>query len=318
MAEWRGPMAIIGAGTMGTGVALACALSGMTVRVFSRRSATRQASRRIIQEEVEKLVRFGRASADEVQTLVGRIDYTDNLAEAVSRAAFVSENVAEDPVLKVSVLQAVEAASDEHTIITSNTSSLSVDLMSETLVYPGRFLGMHWFNPPHVIPLVEVVAGQKTGADAIQAVHELARRLSKKAVNAPGHVPGFLVNRLQYALLRESLHLLTSGLATREEIDAAVTECMAIRWAAVGPLQSIDMNGLDVVEKVGAQILPSLANDTAVPDIIAERTGQKKLGFKSQTGLEDYSPERIRRILDARDRVAWALLDVKQSLPEDR
>jgi 3-hydroxybutyryl-CoA dehydrogenase len=273
-------VAVIGAGTMGAGIAQVFARAGCRVALWSRSEGTLAAARNVVPDEVR---------------------CTRSLAEALDGADVVSENVAEVITLKQDVLASIEAAVAPGCLITTNTSSVPITLLGTALEHPGRFLGMHWFNPAPVMPLIELVAGEATGDAAMERAESLTRRLGKLPVVVRADVPGFVVNRIQYALLREVLHLVESGVTSVEDADLAVRTTLAPRWAACGPLELMDLAGLDVVQQVSEILMPELSRSADVPESVRKLVAEGALGAKSGRGFYEWPGERAARVKAHRD-----------------
>ncbi|WP_405626373.1 3-hydroxyacyl-CoA dehydrogenase family protein [Streptomyces sp. NBC_00016] len=279
-------VAVIGAGTMGAGIAQVFARAGCRVALWSRSEATLDAARALVPDEVLR---------------------TRSLAEALDGADVVSENVAEVVALKQDVLASIEAAVTPDCLLTTNTSSVPITLLGTALDDPGRFLGMHWFNPAPVMPLVELVAGEATTATAMERAESLTRRLGKLPVVVRADVPGFVVNRIQYAVLREVLHLVESGVTSAADADLAVRTTLAPRWAACGPLELMDLAGLDVVEQVSTILMPELSRSAEVPESVRKLVAEGALGAKSGRGFYEWPGERADRVKAHRDAIVRQL-----------
>ncbi|WP_405823595.1 3-hydroxyacyl-CoA dehydrogenase NAD-binding domain-containing protein [Streptomyces sp. NBC_01390] len=279
-------VAVIGAGTMGAGIAQVFARAGCRVTLWSRSESTLAAARATVPDDVR---------------------CTRSLAEALEGADVVSENVAEIVALKQDILATAEAAVAPECLLTTNTSSVPITLLGTALEHPGRFLGMHWFNPAPVMPLVELVAGAATDAADMTRAESLTRRLGKLPVVVRADVPGFVVNRIQYAVLREVLHLVESGVTSVEDADLAVRTTLAPRWAACGPLELMDLAGLDVVQQVSGILMPELSNSAEVPASVSKLVADGALGAKSGRGFYPWTPERTAQVKAHRDAVVSRL-----------
>jgi 3-hydroxybutyryl-CoA dehydrogenase len=281
-------MAILGSGVMGVNIARGFLRSGFEVALYSRSAAT--------------LARAEAGLAGE-PVLAGL--HTD-IAEAVAGAGLVIESVPEELALKQAVLGAAERAAGAAAVLATNTSSLPLGALAGALARPERFLALHWFNPAHLIPLVEVVPSERTDEAVVErAVAALTAagwrpRVLRRAV------PGYLANRLQYALIREALALLEAGVADAEAIDAALTDCLGPRWAVIGPLRSTDLAGLDTAVSVARELYPSLSAAREVPEALLALQRAGRLGARAGEGFYRYDdPEAAAR---ARDRALTAVL----------
>jgi 3-hydroxybutyryl-CoA dehydrogenase len=231
-------VAVVGAGTMGAGIARIFADGGASVRLTARRQESLDAARE----------RAGEAVA-----------MTTDLDEALAGAHLVVETIVEEVEPKRGVLARAEELAAPDAILTTNTSSLSVDEVGDELQRPERFAGLHFLNPPELVQVVEVVGGARTARETLETLRGWMEELGKAPVVVRIDVPGFVVNRLQYALLREAYALVDAGVCSFEDVDRAVTAGLGARWAAIGPFQTMDLAGLDVHAAVAENLWPELA-----------------------------------------------------------
>jgi 3-hydroxybutyryl-CoA dehydrogenase len=294
-------VAVVGAGTMGSGIGLSFALAGCAVRVTARRPASLDAGRRGTEASLELLAANGRVGAAQAGAAAERIAFTTDLDAAVTDAGLVVETISEELEAKRDVLARAERSAGEDAVLATNTSSLSVDALADALARPERFAGFHWFNPPELIELVEVVSG--------------TRRVGKSPVHVRGDVPGFIVNRLQYALVREAYALVGAGICTYAEVDDAVKASIGPRWAAIGPFETFDLAGLDVHLAVAEQLFPDLDASTEPPADLRELVAQGALGCKSGRGLYgDYREDEITALIERRAAVLAELARLRDRL----
>jgi 3-hydroxybutyryl-CoA dehydrogenase len=220
----------------------------------------------------------------------------------------VLESVVEDLVVKHDVLARAERAAPEGALIATDTSSISVDELATALRRPESFAGMHWFNPPELVALVEVVSGTHTSPSVAQTLIDWARLLGKRPVHVRRDVAGFIANRIQYAVFREAFALVKSGVCTYADLDEAVRSGLGARWAAVGPFESLDMAGLDVYQAVATRLYPTLAVDTEPAPAATALVAGGDLGCKTGRGLYgDYDADAIAALGQRRTRVLIAL-----------
>lgn len=280
-------VAVIGAGTMGADIAGVFASHGYDVALSSRsRSTLDQALIRI--EE-----RFG--------ATVQRVVTTTDQQEAAEGAVLVSENVIEDLAVKRTVFAELEDVVTDECVLTTNTSSVPITDIGRALRRPERLIGLHWFNPAAVMPLVEIVRGADTDDATVGIARALCAGIDKEVIEVRKDVPGFVINRLQYALLREAIALVEDGVASIEDVDRAVATTLAPRWSASGPLELMDLAGLDTVEKVSRVLMSALSNAQGVPALVADRVADGALGTKSGRGFYDWTPESIAEAVRSRD-----------------
>jgi 3-hydroxybutyryl-CoA dehydrogenase len=233
---------IIGTGHMAPGIALACRHAGADVRIAGRddaRAAVAAAEAGVAAAPLER--------------------------KSFDGAAVVIETVIEDLAVKRELLARVEGWTAPHTVVATNTSSLSIDALAEALDRPERLAGLHFLYPAEHTDVVEVIAGSRTDADAHELLVALVEGMGKHALVVRRDIPGFIWNRLQFAVLRECLHLLDEGVADAESIDAAVSDGLAPRWLAGGPLATADLGGLETFRSAAGQLFGVLSDAGAVP-----------------------------------------------------
>jgi 3-hydroxybutyryl-CoA dehydrogenase len=288
MPALAGRALIVGGGVMARGIAARLAASGIATVVQVRRRAAVAET----QAEIER--RMKRLGAD------GPVRVSDG--EPEPPFALAVETIAEEPEAKRTVLAGAERLLAADGILATNTSSLTLAALGDALARPERFAGWHWFNPAELVPLVEVVAGPRTDPAVVERLIELSRAIGKEPVAVRRDVPGFVANRLQYALLREAYALVEAGVCDVEDVDRAVVSGLGARWAAIGPFASMDAAGLDVHEAVAGQLFPELSRSTAVPPLLRELRRRGATGIKGGSGLRgDYDPDAARRMGERRD-----------------
>ena len=298
---------IAGAGTMGASLAQIFAQAGIQVTLWNRSQAGLDRAAALIRSNQSALVAAGRLSADDSNDLMERIVPTTEDA-CFPTASFLLESIAEDLTLKQDFFRRISTLVPVDCILTTNTSGLSISAIGSTVAEPGRFCGMHWINPPHLVPLVEVIQGTDTGDGTMDFVYALAQRLRKKPIRAKD-LPGFIMNRLQLALLREALALVDSGAATAEDVDAAVKDGLGLRYACVGPFETMDLGGVDIFCRIASYLLADLDDRKDTPPLLQTLTEQGACGVKSGHGFYDYSGEKAAAALENRDQKFIRVLD---------
>jgi len=292
---------------MGAGIALAFALGGSAATMVARRQPTLDAAWRRIEASVGLLTKAGRLPGAEREAVLGRITGTTDLDGADLAADLVVESVAEDVAAKRRLYRVIEPRLGPATILGTCTSSLSLAELGTGLARPERFIGYHWFNPPELIALVEIVPAVATAATVTDRVEEFSRAIGKQPVRV-ADVPGFVANRLQYALIREAYHLVAAGVCSPADVDRVVTAGLGPRWAAIGPFLSMDLAGLDVHRAVAEQLFPLLSADTAVPPMLTALASEGALGVKSGHGLLGrYDEQQVRDVIGLRARTLLML-----------
>jgi 3-hydroxybutyryl-CoA dehydrogenase len=302
-------VAVIGAGTMGAGIAGLFARAGCAVRLVDRTPELLARGMAALQSAHESLVIAGRQSRTEAGAAEARIRTMVGLEEGVDGIDLLVEAAPEDLALKQDLFARAERAAPADALFASNTSGLSITRIADALQRPEAFAGMHFWNPPHVVPLVEVVRGERTSDGTVETLAALARRLGKRPVVVNRDVPGFVGNRLQFAVFREALSLLENGIATAEDIDIAMTAGPGLRYGLLGPLRTADLGGLDVFYAISRYLFPELDSARGPSEDFHRLVKSGALGAKSGRGFYDYPGTDAATMAAGRDRVLLAFLD---------
>ncbi len=281
-------VSVIGAGIMGHGIGLTYARHGYRVALNDLNETILANAMSHIRDELRTLAENELISPDMTETTLARITTTTDLKEAVKDADFVTEAVWEDVELKQKLFRDLEMLCPEHTILASNTSALLLKDIAAYCQRKDKVVITHWVNPPHLVPLVEVVGGEETSAATMELAYNLLKKLKKVPVKIRREIPGFILNRLQAALMREVWSLWQQGIASAEDIDLAMKASLGFRWAAVGPLETADLGGLDIFYKVTSQLFKIISDSHEPPEELKEMIADGKLGLKSGQGFFDY------------------------------
>lgn len=298
-------IAILGAGTMGLGVAECFAVSGLDVIVtdmtpeLSRKACDRLVKR--VQGHIDAGL-LPTEALDRAKT----VRSADDIASAVADVDLVFEAVPERLDIKETVLATSDAHAPAHAIIVSNTSSLPIDALAKFVQYPKRFLGMHWFNPPEWTPGVEVIPSDLTDPQVVETVRHFLLVIGKRPAVVRS-APGFVANRIQFALFREALACVEEGLASPQEVDEVVRSCFGFRLPFFGPFQIADMAGLDVYANIFEILENSLGDDWHIPASLADIVNQGRIGTKGGEGYYTYSDAERDALLIERDKRYAAL-----------
>jgi len=299
MPDTRLQVAVIGLGTMGPGIAATLARGGMAVRVHDAAPAAIERARTAIPQAGSVLDRLGIAPPGSGE---GEVSFHEDLEGAVAGAGLVIENVPEKVEVKAAVYRALDPLLPAETIVASDTSGIPITTLQGFLAHPGRVVGMHWSNPPHIIPMIEVIAGKHTAPATVAFISDLVRSLKLLPVVVKKDVPGFVENRILYALLREAIDLVDQGVIDEEGMDTCVSWGIGYKLAVVGPMRLLDMAGLDIYQSVASFLNADLSARRDVAGYVTERTNAGKLGIKSGEGIFPYTPEQIRELQDERAR----------------
>ena len=284
---------VVGAGLMGHGIALQFALRGYEVMLNDlddERLADALAS---VKVNLGVLRGLGLANDEDEQAVPARIHTSTSLEESMAEVDFVVEAVFEDMPLKLSVFEALDKACPEHTVLTSNTSSFMTSQLAPATKRPDKVLVANWWNPPYLLPLVEVVRGPDTSDEALEITTDIFQRIGKRPVVLQKESLGFIGNRLQFALLREALSIVAAGIASPEDVDTVVTSSFGRRLAVAGPLEVFDLAGWDTISHIIDQLFPAIESSGESPAIIAGMVERGDFGVKSGRGFYEWDEEAV-------------------------
>jgi len=293
---------VIGSGIMGHGIAQTFALGGYEVIINDLNDALLNRAIRQIRSNLSTFVEFGITPPEGAKEALSRIKTNKNLTEVSRQSDFVVEAVPEVMDLKKRIFRELDKTCPPHTIIASNTSGLNLTEMVSDIKRQGQAIIAHWYNPPHIIPVVEIVKGRFTSDQTVDLVYQLLLSVRKKPVKILKEIPGFLVNRLQFALYREALYCLKEGIASAEDIDTAVKGSYGFRLPTLGPLETSDLGGLDTFLQIAEYLFKEIDRSTEPPEFFREKVRQGKLGVKTGEGFFRYTPEEAEKKIKERDR----------------
>jgi 3-hydroxybutyryl-CoA dehydrogenase len=300
-------IAIVGAGTMGAGIAQRFAEAGHEVVLWTRSADTLHRARERIAKNQALPIEGGLLTESAAQQARERIRYTNDWQD-VKGADFVSENVVENADVKQDLFVALESLVAEDAVLSTNTSGIPITTLQAKCARPQRVVGMHWWNPPHIIPLVEVTKGAQTSDEVAQFACDVCRHLGKHPVMVRKDVPGFIGNRLQFAVVRECLWLIENGVATPEDVDAAMQYSYGFRLPVLGPLLSNDLSGLDVILTIADYLFPEISDAKEPSAIFKDLVSAGHYGAKAGKGWYEYPDDLAERIIAERDRQFLQLL----------
>lgn len=293
----------LGTGTMGFGTALAFAMAGYNVRMFGRSAASIERGYSSIKAALATYREHGLVEEADIPAIINRIKGVTTLEEAAEGADFVIESIAENLETKREVFAKMDKLCGPHTIFATNTSGLSPTAIAEAIERKDKFVVAHFWNPPHLVPLVEVVPGKHTAQETVDITWKLMEKIGKKPVALNREALGFIGNRLQLALLREALYIVESGIASKEAVDTTMKYSLGRRLATTGPLESADLGGLDIFYNISSYLLADLCNSTEVSPLLKEAVEKGTLGAKTGTGLYDWTPEALAKVKKTRESV---------------
>jgi 3-hydroxyacyl-CoA dehydrogenase len=297
--------AVIGTGTMGPGIGAVLARTGIQTALYDVSPEALERAKAGAELAAGVLERLDAAKEDG-----GSLRFEAELEAALDGADFVIEAVPEKLELKHEVFGQFEQAVAPETVLASNTSGIPISTIAQACEHPERVVGMHWSNPPHLIPMIEVIPGEQTGEAAVETTSELVRRIGYHPVRER-EVAGFVENRILYAILRECLDLVDRGIISPEGLDLNVRWGIGYKLAVIGPMELLDMAGLDIYNAVGSYLNKDLSTSGDVSQKIRELIDQGRLGMKTGGGIYDYTPEQIDELRAQR---AGKLVAVRKAL----
>lgn len=296
--EWK--IAVLGAGTMGQCIAQFFAMNGHLVSLYNRTPANLEKALVQIKNNLGTLVQLGQIPSEAVDHTMESIYGTSDLKEAVAEADIVIENLAEREDVKKMIFSQLDEYCGSDTILSSDTSTMNIFEFLE-ISHPERLIITHFFNPAHVMPLVEVVRGPETSDQVTLAVKELLEGDGKTVAVLNKAIPGFILNRITLAVFREASYIAENGWASPEDIDKAVVSTFGPRYTFEGPFGLSDFAGVDVYERLATLLPPVLCSDTECPQMVKDMVAAGKLGVKSGEGFYRYRDEaKARRDRDTR------------------
>lgn len=295
-------MVIAGAGLMGASMAQIFAKYGYMVTLYDIAEAGIEKGKELIRINQAASIEEGDLTAEESEKILSHISCSMDM-ECFRKADYVIEAIVENMDVKKKFWSGMSEIVPEDSVLTSNTSGLSITAIAEVVKRPERFAGMHWVNPPHLIPLVEVIAGDKTAEETLIIVKEVAESIHKKPVLVKKDAPGFILNRLQFSVLREALNIVEKGIASAEDVDNVMKYGLGMRYAGIGPFETVDLGGLDTFYKVGSYLFRDLSDRKDVPDLLERLYQNGDYGTKTGKGFYDYSGDKAEKAIDKRDKV---------------
>lgn len=288
---------VIGTGTMAGGIGANFIAAGLALVVLGRSLEKARATLDAARELALTLGPAPTLAAADAAHATGLIDSFDDWAGVV----WVIETVAEDIALKRALFARLDAGVPADVPIGSNSSGFAISRIAEGLATRRRMFNAHYFMPAHLVPLVEVALGADSDAALGEQVCALYRRVGKRPVLVKKDIPGFLGNRIQHALMREALALIDSGIASPEDVDAAVRYSFGFRYAAAGPVLQKEISGWDSMARAAEEIYPTLCNDAVLARCVADNIAAGKTGMKAGAGFSPWSPQQV-----AAERAAYA------------
>ncbi len=305
---------VVGSGTMGPGVAQTFAEGGYPVVLYNYSEEGLERGSTLIVSNQETLIAEGFLTRDAADSAVARIRMTTDF-EALTETQYITENIPEDLELKREMFARLDALCDGDTVLATNTSGLSItDIAARATRHPERICGNHWWNPPHIVPLVEVIKGDRTSPETCEVSMALLRRAGKRPVLCRKDVKGFIANRLQHACTREAAWMYANGVASAKDIDEAMKAGYGFRTPIIGPFQTMDYNGIDIFHAVTSYMFAELSDARTRPAFLEEMVAQGRIGLKVGRGFYDYSGSDATELVRKRDRGLLRMLRLQRAL----
>jgi 3-hydroxybutyryl-CoA dehydrogenase len=305
--------AVIGSGYMGGGIAQVLALGGMDVVLGDVDAETAHKSRRRLIDQAKSFEADGLFDAGSAELLEQRLTAADSVEEAVADADYITEAVFEKLEVKLEALGRISAAAKPDAIIGSNTSAIPITELAAVVVNPERFLGVHWMNPAPFIPGVELIASAVTDPGVLDVAENLIKSVGKTPARV-ADTPGFVANRLQFALYKEAVKVVEEGLASPAQVDLVVSNAFGFRLALFGPFAIGDMAGLDVYASSYSTLAKTYGERFEAPDSLKASVEAGNLGVKSGAGYLDIDPEQTAALLAYRDKAYRRLSQLRTEL----
>ena len=294
-------ISIVGAGIMGHGIAQVFAMGGYDVCLNDVSPELLDRALVRVRENLRIFEENGFITGPEAEAALGRIRTEPDLARCVQDADIVTEAVKEDVEVKRTLFNKLDDLCPERTILASNSSSLLISDFGSGTRRQDRQVLVHWFNPPHIVPVVEVIRSLHTSRETADLMYDLLKKVRKLPVRINKEIPGYLLNRIQMAMLRESWYLWQAGVASAEDIDLAVKGSLGFRLASIGPLITNDLGGQDTICAIANYLFPLISDAHVPPDGYLKMVQEGNLGLKTGRGFYDYTREEWDAVIQKRD-----------------
>jgi 3-hydroxybutyryl-CoA dehydrogenase len=301
---------VVGAGVMGHGFAQTFALNGLDVLLVDQDPELLERARGWIRENLAFMVQLDLMEASEIEPLLRRIAFTQDLDGSAGKADYVLEAITENLELKIDLFKRLGELAPSHVVLATNTSSYDINELARVTANPERVLGTHWFHPPPITPAVEIIPADATSRETIEQAVILMERIGKFPTLCKS-APGFVANRIQLAMAAEALSIVEEGLASAEEVDRIVKSSFGFRMGAFGPFEIMDQAGLDTYHAIFEYLYGKLGREQFKPPrILSDLIGQGRLGLKSGQGFYEHEGDAAERLKQKRDSRLYARLKI--------
>lgn len=292
---------------MGSGIAQIFARKGYKVVVTDISEEFLKNSKKLVDIFNSSLFEEEIMSKNEVDIVISNISYSTNIG-VFRDCDLIIEAIIEKMDIKQEFWKEVEGIAKKDAYLATNTSGLSINKISELVEQKDRFIGMHFWNPPHIIPLVELTRGDKTSDETAEVLKKLLIIIGKQPVLVQKDATGLIGNRLQFAVFREAMYIVDQGIATAEDVDKAMKFGPGFRYPVIGPLETADLGGLDTFYYISSYLFKELSNTKKPPEMLKNKMESGKLGVKSKEGFYDYSDGKDEETIKNRDKMFFKML----------
>jgi 3-hydroxyacyl-CoA dehydrogenase len=310
-------IAVLGAGTMGPGIAQSYAMGGYEVSLYTRSESTLEKAKVMLRTNLDTFVEEELLTADEADKVLGRISFCRSVSEAVDGAQFIQETVAEKPEVKRDLFGELDGILPEDVILVSNASSLNPFTLVPERRLP-HFTTAHWYAPPQIIPLVEVAKGENTTEETMSVTIGLLQKCGKTAVRLEKYVPGYIINRIQILLNTEVFYLLDNGICTPEQLDLAVKASFMPRGMVLGLVQRYDFTGLDISANNIINASYVMPETSKRPKALFDHVDKGELGVKTGKGFYDYNGRSSAELSKKRDKMLFKVFKATKDLINEK
>lgn len=301
---------VVGSGTMGHGIAQLFASSGIPVVLLDTSQSAIEKAAELIETNLRGMVEDKRLSKADMDEILGRITFTTEMEALTSASSYITEAVFEDLSLKQKVFKELDARTPASVIIASNSSSYDINAVAQEVQHKERTIGTHWFHPPQITPCVEVIPADKTSREVLDRTMSFLDSVGK-APTICKSAPGFVANRIQYAMVSEALAIVEEGLATPEQVDKIIRTSIGFRLSAYGPLEVCDQAGLDVYDTIFKYFYDVFHREVFKPPVmLTDMVKKGRHGLKNGRGFYSYESGAADRIRRERDRKLLDRLDL--------
>ena len=304
----RNKAVVAGMGIMGASLCQVYALAGYETWGYNVSETGIERGKHLIALNQESMIKEGLITQEESDSAVARIHFTQD-KEVFRDCSVAVESIVENLDIKRDFFREISEIAPKETLLCTNTSGFHITEIAEACKYPERFMGQHWLNPPHLLPLCEIIAGAKTSQENVQKMRKLVMDMGKQPV-VVGDINGFIINRIQFAVLREALHIVAIGAATYEDVDTVLKAGMGLRYAALGPFGIADHGGINTFDHITSYLNADLADDKDESPVLKKMVEEGKLGVKSGAGFYDYSGDKADQAIKDRDHLYIELAKV--------